>query len=182
MSSFRKGQKMLNNVFKFIYWIRLGIRKIGSVRICQMRCAPYIFPLLAILTVIFYCCVECVFAFNEVPKLSTSSFYNGNGFLEFGEQTLIPPRVDSGVDAFEGGEDLAAKSSRRGIEGGLMASHEGKAMAHQSHNQRPGDAEKPQITDSECEAKEVHLWVAIVCCVLTFISGWIAHSCFIFYT
>ena len=93
MCSFRKGQKMLNYIFKFFDWVDFTF--IGWFRRIW-KCVPqqclFIFSLLTIIAVFFYSDIEFVFSFNEVPKLSGSGFYNGYRLVRIWETIFHPTR------------------------------------------------------------------------------------------
>ena len=107
---------MLNNIFKFFNWISFWFMIVWDVLICQVRRTSFIYFMLAIFSIIFYCGVECGFAFNEVEKLSNGSFYNGNRSLEFWKQILIPPGASNRVDTFKSIKDFISESGSSIIE------------------------------------------------------------------
>ena len=96
---------MINNSFKFIFWVWCFIAKLFSgfrVHIPLHKLIPCY--CLAVFTISFYSGVEFTFAGDMPPKVSSSTFNNGNRSSEPIE-FILRPVGSIGVQTFKGGKN-----------------------------------------------------------------------------
>ena len=134
----------------------------------------FIFFLLTIIVIFFYSGIEFsgvkfAFAFNEGHKLSSGSFYLGNGLLEFREKDRIPPRVSNRIDTYKRSMNLAAISVGSLIKSFFLFMFAGEDAAEQSGNQNREDDETEFF-------KYIHFFVVPMCCVYLFFYIFFLHN------
>ena len=153
---------MFNYIFKFHHCLGFRVRRGGGVRVCHVRCTPFIFSVLAVISIISYCSIEFGFAFNEIPKLSTGSFYNWNRLLEFGEQVFVPPGTGNGVDAFKGGENFVSENGAGSIKGSLLLDIKRETVAKPSYSKSATCTEQPKIGISKIDPEYYHFLLSLI--------------------